>query len=106
MVNGLFETQETWAKAGPESKEKLLLIAKQAGFSQERFDQCLADTELFEKIVEVRERGHEKFGVDSTPTFFVNGKRVRGGQDIKQFEVVLAGGEPEETPHDDHGHED
>jgi protein-disulfide isomerase len=101
MVDGLFETQKNWAVQGAEGKEKLLLVAKQAGFSQERFDQCLADKELFDKIVEVRQRGHEEFEVDSTPTFFINGKRLRGGQDIKQFDVVLAGGEPEELLHDD-----
>ena len=101
MVDGLFETQKTWAVQGAEGKEKLLLVAKQAGFSQERFEQCLADKELFDRIVEVRQRGHEEFEVDSTPTFFINGKRLRGGQDIKQFDTVLAGGEPEELPHDD-----
>ncbi len=101
MVDGLFETQKSWAVAGSEGKDKLLLVAKQAGFSQERFDQCLADKELFDKIVEVRKRGHEEFEVDSTPTFFINGKRLRGGQDIEQFDVVLAGGDPEELPHDD-----
>ncbi|MGV1013630.1 MAG: DsbA family protein [Methyloceanibacter sp.] len=101
MVEGLFETQTTWAVQGAEGKEKLLLIAKQAGFSQERFDQCLADKELFDKIVEVRQRGHVEFGVESTPTFFINGKRLKGGQNIQQFDAVLAGKEPpEEEPHD------
>jgi len=47
---------------GADGKEKLLLIAKQAGFSKEKFDQCLADKELFNKIVETRTRGNEKFG--------------------------------------------
>lgn len=101
MVDGLFETQKSWAVQGAEGKEKLLLVAKQAGFSQDKFDQCLADKELFDKIVEVRQRGHDEFNVDSTPTFFINGKRLKGGQDIKQFETVLAGGEPEDPPHED-----
>ena len=91
MVDALFETQQTWAVPGADGKEKLLLIAKQAGFSKEKFDQCLADKELFNKIVEVRQRAHEKFGVDSTPTFFINGKRLTGEQDLKNFEAALAG---------------
>jgi len=90
MVDGLFETQETWAVPGEDGKQKLLLIAKQAGFSQEAFDKCLADKELFEKIVEVRTRGHEKFGVDATPSFFINGKRLPGAT-LKDFEAVLDG---------------
>jgi protein-disulfide isomerase len=92
VVGALFDTQESWAVAGPEGKEKLLLVAKQAGFSKEKFDQCIADKELFNKIVETRKRGHEQFGVDSTPSFFINGKRMTGEQTVAAFEATLSGG--------------
>lgn len=99
MVGALFETQQTWAVPGADGKEKLLLIAKQAGFSKEKFDQCLADKELFSKIVDTRTRGHEKFGVDSTPSFFVNGKRLTGEHTLQDFETALSGGtSPSEGP--------
>ncbi len=96
MVGGLFETQKTWAVPGENGKEKLSLIAKQAGFSQESFDKCMADKELFDNIVEVRTRGHEKYGVDSTPSFFVNGKRMKGIE-IKDFDAAIKGGSAETT---------
>jgi protein-disulfide isomerase len=99
MVGGLFESQESWALPGPEGKEKLMLIAKQAGFSQESADKCVADKTQFDKVVEVRQRGHDKFGVDSTPTFFVNGKRLTGEKSFKDFEAALEGKAPSEgTP--------
>jgi protein-disulfide isomerase len=94
MVGALFDTQETWAVPGVDGKEKLLLIAKQAGFSKETFDQCLADKELFQKIVDTRKRGNEEFGVDSTPSFFVNGKRLTGEHTLQDFENALGGGMP------------
>ncbi len=94
MVDALFETQQTWAVPGAEGKEKLLLIAKQAGFSKEKFDECLADKELFKKIVATRTRGNEEFGVDSTPSFFVNGKRLTGEHTLQDFETALGGGTP------------
>jgi protein-disulfide isomerase len=90
MVGALFETQGTWAVPGTEGKDKLLLIARQAGFSKEKFDQCLADKDLFNKIVAVRQRGNEKFQVDSTPSFFVNGKRMKGDHQLKDFDAALA----------------
>lgn len=93
MVDALFETQQSWVVQGGEAKEKLFSIAKQAGFSKEKFDQCLADQELFNKIVETRKIGHEKFGVDSTPSFFVNGKRLTGEHQLKDFDALLGGGE-------------
>ena len=92
MVSALFETQKTWAAPGVDGKDKLLMIAKQAGFSKEQFDQCLADKELFDKIVAVRTRAHEEFGVDSTPQFFVNGKRLAHEHELKDFEALLGGG--------------
>ncbi len=89
MVGALFDTQETWAVE--DSTEKLLQIAKQAGFTKEKFDQCIGDKALFEKIVETRTRGHETFGIDSTPTFFINGKRLTGDQTVAAFEALLSG---------------
>jgi protein-disulfide isomerase len=97
IVDGLFETQETWAVPGEEGKQKLLLIAKQAGFSEEAFEKCLADKELFDKIVEVRQRANDEFGVDATPSFFVNGKRLKGVT-LKDFEAAIDGGGAEDTP--------
>jgi protein-disulfide isomerase len=90
MVGALFETQGTWAVPGTEGKDKLLLIARQAGFSKEKFDQCLADKDLFNKIVAVRQQANEKFQVDSTPSFFVNGKRMKGDHQVKDFDAALA----------------
>jgi protein-disulfide isomerase len=89
MVDALFETQETWAAPGGDAKEKLLQIARQAGISKEQFDQCLADKDLFGKIVKTREIAHEKFQVDSTPTFFINGKRLKGEHKLKDFQTAL-----------------
>ena len=55
MVEALFETQQNWVVQGAEGMEKLLQIARQAGFSKESFDKCMADKELFNKIVEIRD---------------------------------------------------
>ncbi|HXG79084.1 MAG TPA: DsbA family protein [Methyloceanibacter sp.] len=91
MVGALFETQQTWAVPGTDGKEKLRLMAKQAGFSNEKFEQCLADKALFDKIAETRRIAHEKFGVDSTPSFFINGKRLKGEHQLKDFEALMGG---------------
>jgi protein-disulfide isomerase len=89
MVDAMFSTQENWAAPGVDAKDKLLQIARQAGISKDQFDQCLADKELFNKIVQVRKRANEKFGVDSTPTFFVSGKKLTGDHQLKDFDAAL-----------------
>ena len=64
MIEALFQTQQNWVVQGPEAMEKLLQFARQAGFSKESFDKCMADKELFNKIVEIRTTGYEKFGIE------------------------------------------
>jgi protein-disulfide isomerase len=68
---------------------KLFEIAKQAGFTQESFDKCLTDQKLLEQITAVRTRANEKFGVSSTPTFFVNGKRLSSASALGDFDQAI-----------------
>ena len=88
LVGVLFEKQTEWVVRG-NAVPKLFEIAKQAGFTQESFDKCLTDQKLFEQISAVRARATEKFGVNSTPTFFINGKRLSGGSAIADFEQAI-----------------
>jgi hypothetical protein len=46
--------------------------------------------DLFKKIVETRSIARDKFQVDSTPTFFINRKRLKGEHQLKDFEAALA----------------
>jgi|SRR5262249_23121734 len=87
MIETLFHQQKTWAVQKP--IPPLLAIAKQAGFSQQSFEQCLANQKLLEDIEKVRERAANKFGVNSTPTFFINGERVAGALSIEDLEKKI-----------------
>ncbi|MEZ5843715.1 MAG: DsbA family protein [Hyphomicrobiaceae bacterium] len=88
MLGVLFEKQDTWVVRNP--IPKLFEIAKQAGFTQAKFDACLKDQGLLDKISAVRNRAAKEFKVDSTPTFFINGKRLDGRSDmISTFDKAL-----------------
>jgi protein-disulfide isomerase len=76
LIESFFQTQADWAYAKGSPLPKLFEIAKQAGFTQESFDKCLTDQKLLDQLTAVRTRASEVFGVNSTPTFFVNGKRA------------------------------
>src|SRR5262245_6596735 len=83
MIDALFSQQTTWAVQKP--IEPLFAIAKQAGYTKETFEACLANQKVLEGIEWVRSRGAQKFGVDSTPTFFINGTRHKGALSIDDF---------------------
>jgi protein-disulfide isomerase len=45
----------------------------------------LANQKVLDSIQEVRDRAAEKLGVNSTPTFFINGKKFTGDQTIENL---------------------
>jgi protein-disulfide isomerase len=90
MVDVLFKQQESWAGV-QDAKAALLQISKLAGFSQESFEACLTDQKLLEDVRTVRERGSNDFGVDSTPTFFINGNRYPGAMSIDELSAIIDG---------------
>jgi protein-disulfide isomerase len=80
IVETLFAKQQDWMVQKP--VPPLMEIAKQFGYTQQTFDQCLANQQVLDSIQDVRDRAASKLGVNSTPTFFVNGKRLTGDQSI------------------------
>jgi protein-disulfide isomerase len=90
LISALFHTQETWAFTRGDPRPELLKVARQAGFTQETFDKCLSDQKLLDDIAAVRTRASETFGVNSTPTFFVNGKKLDAGPTLEEFDKVFA----------------
>jgi len=51
---------------------------KQAGLSEAGFNECLKNQQVLDGIETCASAAAEKLNVQSTPTFFVNGKQLRG----------------------------
>jgi protein-disulfide isomerase len=88
LIDTLFKQQATWAVAN-DPKKQLLLIAKEAGFSDSSFDACLANEKVLDGIEWVRARAVEKFKVNATPTFFINGEMHRGEMSLDEIEKAI-----------------
>jgi protein-disulfide isomerase len=87
MVDTLFRQQNQWAVAKP--IEPLLAIAKQAGFTKESFDACLANQKLLDDIQKVRQQAIDQFKVQSTPTFFINGSAHVGAFTVEDMSKLI-----------------
>ena len=85
LMDIYFETLETWAQSPAKG---LLDIAKQAGFTQEKFDATLKDEALAKGIMAIRDGG-SKFGVSGTPSFFVNGEKYEGDNTFEAFKAKI-----------------
>ena len=88
MISVLFQQQDVWARAD-DAQAALLQIARLAGFSQESFTACLTNQKLLDDVNAVRERGTKEFGVESTPTFFINGKKYSGALSVEEMSAII-----------------
>ena len=88
MVDVLFKQQPNWVGVS-NTKQALLQIAKLAGFTQESFESCLTDQKLLDDVRSVQKRGANEFKVDSTPTFFINGKTYKGAMSIEEMSAII-----------------
>ena len=77
IVELLFAQQKNWAFTD-KPVEALANLVKQTGMSQTSFEACLKNQDLYNKIAKVHDQAAEKFGVNATPTFFINGKKQNG----------------------------
>ncbi len=88
LIDRLFAQQNSWAFVD-KPIEPLLALAEKAGFSQADFETCLQNQELYDSVNQSRDRAAERFNIDSTPTFFVNGQKLSGELAISEFDKVL-----------------
>ncbi|MGI9405315.1 MAG: DsbA family protein, partial [Hyphomicrobiaceae bacterium] len=88
FVDALYAQQEKWAFV-EKPVEPLRELAKQAGFTRETFDKCLKDQKLVDGILWIRKRGADEFKVSATPTFFINGRKLKGSSSIEGLSAVI-----------------
>lgn len=78
LVDLLFEKQSEWAKGeGEEIVQNLYRIGRQAGLENDQMQACLQDTELSAALVEDFRLKAGRDEVNATPSFVVNGDKMR-----------------------------
>jgi protein-disulfide isomerase len=83
----LFKSQADWVMKN--TTESLTRIGKQAGLSQQQVEDCLKDQALLDKIAADQKYASDVLKVDSTPTFFINGEKIKGETSIEEFEKKI-----------------
>lgn len=87
LTDLLFAQQRNWAFT-EKPVDALSNMVKQAGFTQESFEACLKRQDIYDAVTQVKEGG-AKAGVDSTPTFFINGQKRSGALSLAEFDKIL-----------------
>jgi len=86
LIDRLFARQGEWAFRD----EPLERLRRETGLSPADFLACVKDKSLFDGVNATRDSAAERFGLDSTPTFFVNGHKLDGEPALPAFDSALA----------------
>ena len=84
VTDMLFRQQNDWVMKN--TTETLTRIGKQAGLSQQQVEDCLKDQALLDKIAADQKYAADVLKVDSTPTFFINGEKIKGETSFEEFD--------------------
>ncbi|EIG58232.1 DsbA family protein [Bradyrhizobium canariense] len=83
VTDMLFRQQNDWVAKN--TTETLTRIGKQAGLTQQQVEACLKDQALLDKIAADQKYASDVLKVDSTPTFFINGEKIKGETSFEEF---------------------
>jgi len=83
----LYENQNG-ENRGAFSQDNLKQFAGQLGLDEDAFSQCL-DSGKYTDIVQQEKQMAQQLGIQSTPTFVINGRPVVGAQPFENFQQVI-----------------
>jgi protein-disulfide isomerase len=90
FITALFASQDRWAFArGVNNTEELWKMAALAGMSRGVFDSAISDNTLKNFVLQEQDEGVKKWGVDSTPSFIVNGQKTAGSMSFDAFKKLV-----------------
>ncbi|HVH74940.1 MAG TPA: DsbA family protein [Stellaceae bacterium] len=89
FADTFFSAQPQWVMA-QDQRAALARLAKLGGMDGNAVNACLANKMLENQVLDSRLTAAKELGVDSTPTFFVNGTQFNGAPTVAQFEKLLS----------------
>jgi protein-disulfide isomerase len=92
FVTALLATQDRWVfNRGVNPVEELWKMAALAGMSRPSFDKAIADTALRDWILRQQQADQDRWKIDSTPSFVINGQKYSGGMSFEAFRKLIPG---------------
>lgn len=84
----LFENQEAWGEKPVSTPEIFEEYARKIGLNMDQFKRDVSSPAVKERVERDRSFG-QRLGVQSTPTFFLNGEKIQNPKSYTDFKTVL-----------------
>jgi protein-disulfide isomerase len=85
-IDTLFKQQDPLIE---QTKDTLKLIGAQAGMSEQAVEACEKDQALLDKLSADQKFAYEVLKVDATPTFFINGEKLKGAMSFEELDEKI-----------------
>ena len=90
-TDSVYENYDIWTKSetGEEIIELLNNYGLQLGLEDEQLQSCLKDESLQNNLLSLQVSAQSNFGVESTPTFIIDGEKIQGNRPASEFIKVI-----------------
>lgn len=88
LLKEMYRTSFFWSYSS-KYKEKLYDVASSKGISKIEADQCWTNEEMKDNIQLDKLKSFKEFRISTTPTFFINGRKIVGYRDYDQFKKIF-----------------
>ncbi len=88
FIEVLYRSQAQWSRSDDPRRE-LARVARFGGISEKDFEACLTNEPLMTDIRERAVDAKQKFGIDSTPTFIIDGETIKGARPFEDFRDAI-----------------
>ena len=91
FLDKIYEDQNKWTNETNliDINKNLKKIVENLGINQTKFDKCLNDEAIADKILNGRIEGQNKYSINSTPTIIINEKKFEGSTNFESIEKKI-----------------
>jgi protein-disulfide isomerase len=91
VIDALFHSQEEMYRTG-DARGTLLKVAQSAGMTEAQFNACVQNEDAAKALNARVEKAQKEHNISATPTFFINGKKLKEGElTLEELEAAVAG---------------
>ena len=91
LLDTIYNNQKEWIAGSTieQINNNLKKIVKSFGIDELKFDKCVNNELISDKILNGRIDAHKKYSIDSTPTIVINEKKLTGSIDFKNIKKKI-----------------